>query len=115
MSLTDRQVFCPACCEMLQWRYDDTWKRHLLFCPHTNAQFPLQTTELIELSLRSVPPPNEKSVATPNSGPWYCPNCANHLESREGGTFMCNACGFVIGAVLQHVMQNRVGHSGRDI
>jgi hypothetical protein len=84
-------------------------------CPHARVQFPLKATELIESALSTVQPPTDASSVDSQLGPWHCPNCRNHLEARDGGVFMCNGCGLVIGGVLQLFMQKRVGHTGRDI
>ena len=73
--------------------------------------FPSETSELIRDALLQHSK-GETVELMKGSVPskWHCINCGINMH-YQGSKFVCGQCKFSIKSSLQHLMQNRVGHS----
>jgi len=99
-------MHCPACSGPLTCK-DDT-----LFCKNTETGFPVQTTRFIDEAMLRYSE-GERTALSVDSlrSEWCCINCGGQVH-YQGILLVCGECGFSIRNLLQHLMQNRVGHSG---
>ncbi len=99
-------MHCPACSKTLTRRGNN------LFCENSETEFPVQTTQFIDEAILQYSE-GKNTILSRDAlrSDWYCINCGGQLY-YQGFLLVCCECEFSIRNILQHLMQNRVGHSG---